>query len=219
MRRILGLPPGRAAEQWLRARLALTLRATGVLDLKLRLLRAELSRAELAARDTTIAWEDQARIANLWAVRARVIGGARSLRHAAICGYAAVDVDERVVMGIRFPARATVVLPEPDEGAATPSSVAALAAVAAYRRSVATAAELAVAERAVAALQAEVAHTQRRLRALRDRWTPELTRLLASVQLSLDEADRADVVRSRWVAQRRVARSGQDQGAVTPSAG
>ena len=45
--------------------------------------------------------------------------------------------------------------------------------------------------------------TTQRLRAIEHRWIPEHERALAALELALDEADREDTIRVRWVVRRR----------------
>ena len=49
----------------------------------------------------------------------------------------------------------------------------------------------------------ELRATTQRLRAIERRWIPEHERALAALELALDEADREDTARVRWVVGRR----------------
>ena len=47
-------------------------------------------------------------------------------------------------------------------------------------------------------LEEALEETSRRLRAVRDRWVPDLEARLAALDLALDEAEREEIVRVRW---------------------
>ena len=69
---------------------------------------------------------------------------------------------------------------------------------AAYRRAVEAAADHAAAQAAVQIIEAELAATGRRARAISDRWLPRLEAWLAAVTRELDEAEREEAFRLRW---------------------
>ena len=64
------------------------------------------------------------------------------------------------------------------------------------------AARYAVAERADAELSAELARATRRLRALQKRWIPQHEAALAQLDLALDENQREQAARVRWLIRR-----------------
>ena len=69
----------------------------------------------------------------------------------------------------------------------------------------AAAARYAVAQRAETELAAELARAARRLRALRDRWIPQHEEALARLDLALDESQREQAARVRWLIRRGTA--------------
>ncbi|MCU0265926.1 MAG: hypothetical protein MUC45_07385, partial [Actinomycetia bacterium] len=88
----------------------------------------------------------------------------------------------------------------PPTAAGGPAQELARAAVA---EAVAAAVQHAVARNAQQIVAAEKAVTQRRLRAIEDRWIPRLERALERVEVELEEFERADGVRLRRAASRR----------------
>ncbi|HET9324865.1 MAG TPA: V-type ATP synthase subunit D, partial [Gaiellaceae bacterium] len=80
---------------------------------------------------------------------------------------------------------------------------AALAyAAEAHRRALEAAAGLGAAELAHDLTARELRTTTQRLRALERRWIPEHERVLREVELALDESDREEAARVRWVIRR-----------------
>jgi len=192
------VPPGRAGRLWLRRRLAAADRGAGLLEQKLRGLRAEHRRLADSAAAGARRWTEQARTADTWAIRAALLTGDRGLRLADTGESADVRVDWVVWMGVRYPAGAHCALPVdvPVGGAAV------VQAARAYRAALDTAVRLAADEAAVGVLAAEIAATGRRVRALRRRWIPMLVTELARVELALDEQDRAEAIGHRLAAGR-----------------
>jgi len=93
-------------------------------------------------------------------------------------------------------------MPDPPPLATLGASSAAVILADACRRATIAAATVAVAERADRELDTELARTARRLRALRDRWIPQHLQALAQLDLALDESQREQAVRVRWLTQR-----------------
>jgi V/A-type H+-transporting ATPase subunit D len=116
---------------------------------------------------------------------------------------AEVDVAWASVMGVRYPSRATVRLPEEPPRSPVAATAALPIATAAYRRALEAAVAHAAADGAARVVAAEVATTRARLRAIEDRWVPRLEQALAGLEASLLEAETADNVRLRWVARSR----------------
>jgi V/A-type H+-transporting ATPase subunit D len=83
------------------------------------------------------------------------------------------------------------------------ASAAVPLAAEAYRAALVAGVEHAVAAAAARVVAAEVTVTGGRLRAIEDRWVPELEAALHALELSLDELERGDGVRLRWAAGRR----------------
>ena len=195
-----GMPSGRAGRSWLLQRLATAERGVELLDAKLRVLQREQYRHHLRAERTAAEWARACTAAETWLLRGALLGGRRALRDAVPAAPATVDVTWAVVMGVRYPGGATVVAARPDDGAPTASNTALVQAAAAFRTAVETAAEHAVEDLAVHRIDAEVAATRRRLRAVRDRWIPRLHGALGQVELDLEELEHAEGIRLRWAA-------------------
>lgn len=201
----LRVPPGRAGRLWLLHRLGVARRGADLLGQKLRILHDEERRRALRARQTEQAWVTAARAAETWLLRAALLDGQRVTRLTTAPPAARVELTWTDVMGTRYPDRATCLLPAgPAAGLPTaaggPAWEPARAAVA---EAVAAAVQHAVACNAQQIVAAEKAVTQRRLRAIEDRWIPRLERALERVEVELEEFERADGVRLRRAAARR----------------
>jgi V/A-type H+/Na+-transporting ATPase subunit D len=199
----LRVPPGRAGRMWLLQRLNTAERGLDLLDRKLRVLRGEQQRAHLAAERTGAEWRRCCAEAETWLLRAALLAGERAVRHAAPEEPAQVQVTWTVVMGVRHPRQATVRCGLPGAGAATAGTAALVEATAAYRAALDAAAPHAVAEETARRLDAEVAATRHRLRAVEDRWIPRLRTALRRSELDLEELEHAEGIRLRWAAGRR----------------
>jgi len=70
-------------------------------------------------------------------------------------------------------------------------------AVQAAREALLAGVQAAAADEAVRRIEAEIAVTRRRLRALDDRWLPWLTDRLAALEISLEQAEHEDGIRLR----------------------
>jgi V/A-type H+-transporting ATPase subunit D len=197
----LRVPPGRAGRLWLRHRLAVAERGVGLLEQKLRVLRTAQQRlhglAERAERDWVIAAAD----ADVWGLRAGLAGGQRALRMAAARENAEVHLPWISVMGVRYPGDASCVPPtgEPGDGVVA-GNAAVVRARTAYDLALQAAVRHAATSAAVRVVDAEVATTRQRQRALRKHWIPRLGQALAELELALEEQDRAEAVRRRWAA-------------------
>jgi len=184
------------------ARLRAARLAADLLDRKLRILRAEQERFALLTRRTGDRWRASWRTADTWGIRAALLGGQRELRLSA----ATVPADARVtwttVMGVRYPVEATCRPPEPGAGDRGPGTAAVVEATGFYRAALTAAVEHAAAESARRTVDAEVAATRRRRRAIADRWVPRLEAALRDLTAELEETERAETVRLRWAAAR-----------------
>ena len=78
-----------------------------------------------------------------------------------------------------------------------PGTPALAAAAAAYRHALEAAVEHAAVTTAAARVSTELSVTQQRLRAVRDRWIPELPTALHELELRLDEHEREELTRTR----------------------
>lgn len=141
-------------------------------------------------------WEEEAVRAATWVRRAAVLGGQDALALAQTRQRAAVTVRWESVMGVVHPvdARVTWVGEDPER---LWSNAAVAQAVAAAASAVEGAARTAVVEEAVRRMDAEVSLTRRRLRALDQRWIPQLEDALADLELRLEQAELEDSVRLR----------------------
>lgn len=200
----LRVPPGRAGRPWLLHRLEVARRATDVLRQKRQALlqrQRELA-AQLAAAKAE--WDASAREAADWLARATVLSGMRHLRLAAFHrgGTASVRVRWRNSLGVVHPVDAEVDLPAPIDVAALGGSSTVALAVDAHRRALEVAARYAAARSAHDRVSRELARTSRRVRAIERRWIPQHERALGALELGLDEVEREEAGRVRWVRQR-----------------
>ncbi|MGC9669785.1 V-type ATP synthase subunit D [Planosporangium sp. 12N6] len=193
------VPPGRAGRLWLRRRLDTAERGVRLLDRKLRILRTEQERLRQVAEQTGVAWQARCREAERWLARAAMLGGQREIRLATGAPTAEVTVEWGSVMGARYPLEATC---RPTGGQRVPGTVALDQAIAAHRAALQAAVAHAAATESCRVIDAEVAETRRRVRALGDRWIPRLTEALAALDQRLEETERAEQIRMRWAAER-----------------
>ena len=107
---------------------------------------------------------------------------------------ASVHLVWRAEMGVEIPAEASCDLPLSPPIPGTPALAAAAAA---YRHALEAAVEHAAVTDAAARVSAELAVTRHRLRAVRDRWIPQLETALRTLELALDEYERAELTRTR----------------------
>ena len=105
-------------------------------------------------------------------------------------------------MGARLPSAEKVTLPALPPLSALGGSSAAVIAAGACSEAARAAVRYAVAERADAELSAELARAARRLRALQQRWIPQHEAALARLDLVLDENQREQAARVRWLTTR-----------------
>ncbi len=193
MARLGRVPPGRAGRLWLQHRLAVAERGAELLDQKLRILRDEAHRLSVTTEGTAAAWTAASDGAALWLVRAALLGGERAVRADVDQAAARVELTWTSTIGVRHPGGATCT---PAAGDVPGSPVADVHA--AHRRALDAAVQHAVAEAALRCVLAEATATRRRVRAIEDRWLPQLRSALAAVELALEEQERADAVRLRW---------------------
>ena len=104
-------------------------------------------------------------------------------------------------MGAQLPRDEAIDIPEPPLLSALGGSSASVLLARAGSEATRAAARYAVAERADAELAAELGRAARRLRALRDRWIPQHEQALAALDVALDEAQREQAIRIRWLTQ------------------
>jgi len=201
---VLRVPPGRAGRIWLVRRLQVARRGAELLDRKRTALLAERARAQADAAAARADWEAAASAVARWSARATVVDGTErwDLLSRHVRDRAALELDWSNLMGARLPAVRTISLPDPPPLSALGAGSATVVLADVCREATVAAARLAVAERAHAELVAELARTARRLRALRDRWIPQHEQALQRLDLALDESQREQAVRVRWLTQR-----------------
>jgi V/A-type H+/Na+-transporting ATPase subunit D len=192
------VPAGRTGRLWLLARLRTGRRAADLLDRKLRILRSEQERFHLLAEHTREHWQEAQRRADTVGLRAAMMGGARGVRLLTPAEPAEVAVSWASVMGLRYPAGTTCRFATPSDMDRSAGTTALVGAPSTYQAAVAAAAAHAAAATACRTIDAEVKATRQRLRAITDRWLPDLEEALRQLSTRLDEAERAETVRLRW---------------------
>ena len=105
------------------------------------------------------------------------------------------------IMGATYPVEAGCQMPE---AAVFPASGSALYfAAEAHREAAAAAVRYAADRRALEVVRRELSAAGRRQRAIERRWIPRLRAALEELERRLAEEEREDIVRAKWVAQRR----------------
>ena len=189
-------PSGRAGRLWLRRRLATAELGSDQLGRKLRVLLQEHARLERQRDGAERAWLDAVALARRWQLRVGVLGGQETYAVGAPVDPVQVQVRWTSVVGVTIPARPEQVGPlAPLAGVAANSAV--LAAAEAFSFALQAAAELAVVAEAARRIEAELALTRRRVRALDRRWLPALRTALAALEQSLELAEQEDGSRLR----------------------
>lgn len=192
------VPPGRAGRIWLRRRLATASRGREQLDRKLRILQPELERQRIRAARGQEEWEAACARVRRWTTRTALLSGQDAFRHAAARHPAQVQLTWATAMGVRFPSSASLVpVVDVGEPAGVDDNAAVAVAAAAARDAVLEAARVAAADEAVRRIEAEIAVTRRRLRALDKRWLPWLASALAGLEIALEQAEHEEGIRLR----------------------
>ena len=201
----LRIPPGRAGRTWLIARLEVAHRGAELLDRKRQVLLGEEARIRAEAERARRDWNEAAAQVETWSSRAGIVDGAGRLellaRH--VQGRASLEVSWLNFMGARIPRAETIDVPEPPAISALGGSSAAVLLARASPEAARAATRFAIAERAESELSEELRRAARRLRALRERWIPEHEQALAALDLALDEGQREQAIRVRWLSGRR----------------
>lgn len=200
----LRIPPGRAGRTWLVGRIEVAHRGAELLERKRQALLAEQARVRVQAEEARRDWHEAAAEVQTWTVRAGVVDGPARLellaRH--VGEKAVLELSWRNLMGARIPRAESIGVPDPPPVSALGGSSAAVLLAGACAHAARAAVRYAVAERAEAELSDELARTARRLRALRERWIPQHEQALAALDLALDEAQREQAIRVRWLTER-----------------
>jgi V/A-type H+/Na+-transporting ATPase subunit D len=201
----LRIPPGRAGRTWLIGRLEIARRGAELLDRKRRALLREQASVHAEAAAARHAWHEAAANAQLWSARAAILDGAGRLellaRH--VDAQASLQLSWSNLMGARLPTTEQIAVPNPPPLSALGGSSATVIAARACCEATRAAARYAAAERAEAELSAELGRAARRLRALQQRWIPQHEQALAQLDLALDESQREQAARVRWLTHRR----------------
>ena len=196
-------PPGRTGRLWLLRRLAVARRGHDVLEQKQRALRRELDRLDRLLGTVRSEWEERARASELWWQRGAVLAGERplSLASSFVPGKAEVELVWHNALGVVYPYEATISLPL---GELFPAggSVALGYAAQMHRAALEAAVQLGATELAYRRTASELHATTQRLRAIERRWIPEHEEALRQLELALDENDREEGARVRWVIRR-----------------
>lgn len=192
----ISIPPGRSGRMWLRRRIATAEQGRDQLDRKLRILVPEQQRLRLQAARMRRGWEDACAEAGTWLLRATLLGGQDTLRAMTPAATVDVEITWTTATGLTYPSDATLVGPPADPPG--PAGNAAIEpAAAGFRAALLAGVRTAAAEEAVRRIQAEIALTRRRLRALEKRWLPRLQDALAHLELSLEQGEQEDAIRMR----------------------
>lgn len=188
---------------WLVRRLQVAGRGAELLERKRQVLLREQARVRAEAASARQSWEEAAAQAGVWGMRAAMLDGAARLdllaRH--IHDRAYVQVSWSNVMGARLPAAEPVLIPDPPKLSGLGGSAATVELARVCAAALQAAARCAAAERALRALSAELVRTSRRLRALQQRLIPQHEQALARLDLVLDEGQREQAIRVRWLTQ------------------
>ncbi|WP_040796389.1 V-type ATP synthase subunit D [Nocardia higoensis] len=186
------VPPGRAGRLWLQRRLATATGATTLLEQKLRTLQKEERRLRLRAQRTAEWWSTSASEADCWLVRARLACGDRAIRLATTAEPADVTIRWTTSMGASYPVEGAVTPPRDPAGVVVVAGGAVVRAEAALREALLAGVSHAIATEALRVVQREIATTRQCVRSLDRCWIPELSRALATLDLALEEQDRAE---------------------------
>ncbi len=183
---------------WLRRRLGAAERGRDQLDRKLRILVPEQQRLRVLADDCQRDWLAACDDAKVWMLRATLLGGQDAIRYAAAPEPADVEVTWTTALGVRYPAAGLASLPAEVPGVS--GNAAIVPAAVAYKKALVVGVRAAAAREALLRIEAEIAVTRRRVRALDRRWLPQLREALAVLEQSLVQAEQEDAVRLRRAA-------------------
>ena len=193
------IPSGRAGRMWLRRRLGAAERGRDQLDRKLRILVPEQQRLRILADGCQRDWLAACDDAKVWMLRATLLGGQDAIRYAAAPVPVEVEVMWRTALGVRYPSAAGLA-GSPAEVPGVSGNAAIVPATVAYKKALVAGVRAAAAREAVRRVEAEIAVTRRRVRALDRRWLPQLHEALAVLEQSLVQAEQEDAVRLRRAA-------------------
>jgi V/A-type H+-transporting ATPase subunit D len=193
---LTAVPPGRAGRSWLRRRLSTAERGREQIDRKLRILFPEQQRLRILADRHRAEWVSACAEADRWLLRAALLGGQDGIRDASTLQPVTVEVRWSTAMGLSYPSGAEL-SPGRDEVCLPVANAAIAPAAEAVRAALQAGVRTAAAEEAVRRLDAEIAVTRRRLRALDKRWLPRLRAELVRLELTLEQSEQEDALRLR----------------------
>ncbi len=199
----LPVPPGRMGRLWVLNRLDLAERGVTLLEQKLQSLITLQEELQRRAEQSRHDWQQACREADMWGLRAALLGGQQAIDLATTTAPASVTVQWAITAGVRYPDVATCVLPPEDDPAVIYTTSASVQAARAYRAAVVAAAECAAAQSAFRTIEREIHTTRLRVRALSRHWLPLLRQELARIELELEEEDRDGAIRVRLVGRQR----------------
>jgi len=187
------IPPGRAGRLWLRHRIAVADRGAGELERKVQLVSVEVRRRKEQADHSEAQWRAACTEASRWMARAGFVGGIDAVRQASTTPVN-VEVTWTTTMGVRHADGATV---EPSGTPDVGMSAAVLQARLAFATALRAAVDVAIAQSALATLEAALLTTRRRARILRRHWLPQLQSQLHTLEIALEQAEQEDQARLR----------------------
>jgi V/A-type H+-transporting ATPase subunit D len=200
----LRVPPGRSGRLWLVERLGVARRGGEILEQKLAALRLERERLATEAERTRAEWEAAAAEAGRWLVRAQLLAGEQGLAAAAdgVPGAADVRFTWRETMGVAYPVDVACDLPPGAAFAVLGGSAAVAPAAVAYRDALTAAARQGAVATALTCVDTEIATTAHRLRVIEHRWIPLLESELFALRRRLEESQREETARLKWISDR-----------------
>jgi V/A-type H+/Na+-transporting ATPase subunit D len=190
------IPPGRAGRIWLRRRLSAAERGREQLDRKLRVLVVEQAKLRAVAESYRRQWVRACGDGSDWLLRAALLGGEDAIRQASPREPVTVSVTWANTVGVHHP-QDVAIADDIDAATAGLSNAALTPAIRAFQQAMIAGVRTAAADEAVRRVDAEIAVTRRRMRALDKRWLPWLHEALAQRELALEQAEQEDGVRLR----------------------
>ena len=181
---------------WLRRRLDTAERGREQLDRKLRILIPKRQRLQTRAARRREEWIATHAEAQTWLLRASLLGGQDAIRVATPSELVDVTVLWTSSMGLTYPEDITLANSGPNQPVLAGNAAVDPAATA-FQAALLAGARAAAVDEAVRRLDAEIAVTHRRMRALDKRWLPWLQNSLATLELSLEQAEQEDAMRLR----------------------
>jgi V/A-type H+-transporting ATPase subunit D len=185
-------------------RLVVARRTAEVIDEQRTVLMTRLSEAAHEERSARETWDAAAREADRWLARAVLPGGGRQLDVGIsfVTHPAEVKVAWATVMGVTLPVDGVVSRAAGPDMVVLGAGSALVLAAEAHRRALEAAVIHAVADERRRRLETQLRRTVRRLRALQKRWIPMQESMLRELHATLEEGERGESTRMRWLARR-----------------